>query len=365
MALAVPVAVKLLHRGNKELSRNLSSYLSLATINNADILAPHIQPIIDSIISGNYSLVRVLPSIYVHNNNKRAIHDHIMALVNTLPSCDTSEKSSLLKLFAQISKVAPEILEDNLPQLADCLAHSQTVYITVQIFLDIATNNAKPFVDHVHRVIKACELQTGMVSLVAEFLGLVGRLDVAKGEVCCRFLTVQLSKSDLGTTITILKQIKSIVEAFPSLLPTFLPSIIAQTENSTSSTVQTYLQQLRALHSSHSPAREQSTGVLNKSSSHLLNSLRGNTFLGTVGGAEFVSQQAKVAALAAASTRLSGNGFHILHRSIPRLHVGSNNGQNSNVHRSLTALVASGNNPVSATVSISANGMIGTNNVSS
>ena len=36
MRLAVPVAVKLLHRGNKELSRNLSSYLSLAAINNAE-----------------------------------------------------------------------------------------------------------------------------------------------------------------------------------------------------------------------------------------------------------------------------------------------------------------------------------------
>ena len=45
MRLAIPVAVKLLHRGNKELSRNLSSYLSLAAINNAEILAPHIQPI--------------------------------------------------------------------------------------------------------------------------------------------------------------------------------------------------------------------------------------------------------------------------------------------------------------------------------
>ena len=72
MKIAVPVAVKLLHRGNKELSRNLSSYLSLAAINNAEILAPHIQPIIDSIIGGNYSLARVLPKIYTVN--KEPIH---------------------------------------------------------------------------------------------------------------------------------------------------------------------------------------------------------------------------------------------------------------------------------------------------
>lgn len=44
----------MLHRGNKELSRNLSSYLSLAAINNAEILAEHLSLIIDSIISGNF-----------------------------------------------------------------------------------------------------------------------------------------------------------------------------------------------------------------------------------------------------------------------------------------------------------------------
>lgn len=52
MELALPVAVKFLHKGNKELSRNLSSYLSLAAISNADLLAHHVQPIIDSFISG-------------------------------------------------------------------------------------------------------------------------------------------------------------------------------------------------------------------------------------------------------------------------------------------------------------------------
>lgn len=54
MALALPVAVKFLHKGNRELSRNMSSYLSLAAIEAADLLALHIQPIIDSVISGEF-----------------------------------------------------------------------------------------------------------------------------------------------------------------------------------------------------------------------------------------------------------------------------------------------------------------------
>jgi hypothetical protein len=57
MKRALPVAVKFLHKGNKELSRNMSSYLSLAAIENADLLAKHIQLIIDSIISGNEFVV--------------------------------------------------------------------------------------------------------------------------------------------------------------------------------------------------------------------------------------------------------------------------------------------------------------------
>lgn len=50
--MSVPVSVKFLHKGNRDLSKNMSSYLSLAAIENADLLAKHIQPIIDSVISG-------------------------------------------------------------------------------------------------------------------------------------------------------------------------------------------------------------------------------------------------------------------------------------------------------------------------
>lgn len=53
MKRVLPVAVKFLHKGNKELSRNMASYLSLAAVHNAHLLSRHIQLIIDSVISGN------------------------------------------------------------------------------------------------------------------------------------------------------------------------------------------------------------------------------------------------------------------------------------------------------------------------
>lgn len=56
MRLALPISVKFLHKGNRDLSRNMASYLSLAAIENADLLAQHTQPIIDSVISGNFKI---------------------------------------------------------------------------------------------------------------------------------------------------------------------------------------------------------------------------------------------------------------------------------------------------------------------
>uniref|UniRef100_A0AAV2J9R5 Uncharacterized protein n=1 Tax=Knipowitschia caucasica TaxID=637954 RepID=A0AAV2J9R5_KNICA len=52
MALAVPVAVRFLHRGNKELRRNMSSYLSLAAIAKAELLSEHAEALCRSVLSG-------------------------------------------------------------------------------------------------------------------------------------------------------------------------------------------------------------------------------------------------------------------------------------------------------------------------
>uniref|UniRef100_A0A803TNV6 Ventricular zone expressed PH domain containing 1 n=1 Tax=Anolis carolinensis TaxID=28377 RepID=A0A803TNV6_ANOCA len=59
MALAVPVAVKFLQRGNKELCRNMSSYLSLAAISKVDLLAEHTGTIVKSVLQGSLSIERL------------------------------------------------------------------------------------------------------------------------------------------------------------------------------------------------------------------------------------------------------------------------------------------------------------------
>ncbi len=54
MELALPVSVKFLHKGNRELSRNMSSYLSLAAIEHAELLARHLQVYTQPILVSPY-----------------------------------------------------------------------------------------------------------------------------------------------------------------------------------------------------------------------------------------------------------------------------------------------------------------------
>merc|ERR1719468_231876 len=133
MILAIPVAVKFLHKGNKELSRNMASYLSLAAIENADMLAIHCQPILDSVISGNYSLSRVLPAIY--NVDCQLIKNHVMTLVSILPSCSDTDSLALLTLFHLLSKDFPQLLEPSIPQLCECLTQPALTTATIQVSL--------------------------------------------------------------------------------------------------------------------------------------------------------------------------------------------------------------------------------------
>lgn len=109
MEIALPVAVKFLQKGNRELSKNLASYLSLAAIEYAYLLSPHVQPILDSIISGNYGLCRVLSQIY--EVSPEHLTPHASLLVSLLPLCDIQERLALLQLFALIAQNKTDVIE--------------------------------------------------------------------------------------------------------------------------------------------------------------------------------------------------------------------------------------------------------------
>lgn len=107
MEIALPVAVKFLQKGNKEMSKNLASYLSLAAIEYAYLLSPHIQPILDSIVGGNYGLCRLLSQIYEVSPEQLTANAPL--LVGLLPVCDIQERLALLQLFALIAQSRPTV----------------------------------------------------------------------------------------------------------------------------------------------------------------------------------------------------------------------------------------------------------------
>lgn len=187
----------------------------------------------------------------------------------------------------------------------------------------------------------------------------LGKLNVERATECLRFLTSQLSsKSDLSTMITLLREIKSIVEVYQSLLPSFLPQISAQTESSTSSTIQTYLQQLNILNqqviasSAITIVRVNCENPLNYTSSYggmpssvthvHTNSIPTPTIKTITAN---LNDSIPSPSRSYGSYKLRDSNIHVFHRSIPRLHIvsgghiiGRHSSSSNVVHRSMTAL---------------------------
>jgi len=126
--------------------------------------------VIDSVISGNYSLSRVLPTLYAVN--RAPINAHAMTLVSILPNCDNAEKLALLAVFVSMAKDNPavringnytngicyqllQLLEPSVPQLSECLLPTSTsaaASSALQVFYHLAASRPKNLADHLPQV---------------------------------------------------------------------------------------------------------------------------------------------------------------------------------------------------------------------
>ncbi|CAH1976039.1 unnamed protein product [Acanthoscelides obtectus] len=215
MQRALPVAVKFLHKGNKELSRNMASYLSLAAMEHASLLTPHVQPIMDSIISGNYPLCRVLPNIY--EVSPEPFQGHAMALVSLLPHCDNQEKLALLHLFALMAKDHPLLLEASVPQLCEYLSSATTAAATLQIFLHMAEKMPNLLADHVNAMKQSAQRHPQTVCLAAQIISAVGKLSKDRAQDALNFVLEYLPKADRGSQSTLLREATLLCSSYPVL----------------------------------------------------------------------------------------------------------------------------------------------------
>ena len=254
MQLAIPVAVKFLHKGNKELSRNMSSYMSLAAIENADLLAAHLQPILDSVISGNYSLSRVLPAIYAVD--RKLIQQHVMTLVSILPNCADTESLALLSLFSLIAKDNPVLLEPSIPQLCEGLTQATLAPATLQVLQYIAFARPKCLVDNIAAVrTTASTFPKSTVSAV-QLLSVIGRSSLEKSRETLDFILevvggVEVEKQNLvlkevaddslflQPSIHLYFKVMNITQKYPSLLTSSVVTKISGDQWSLTTTMMT------------------------------------------------------------------------------------------------------------------------------
>lgn len=77
MTVGIPVAVLALQSKNEELTRNTSSYLSLAAIHNARLLSHYAVQIIYSIVAGKWSLHGTLLQDEVISFLKKSVQKYV------------------------------------------------------------------------------------------------------------------------------------------------------------------------------------------------------------------------------------------------------------------------------------------------
>ncbi|XP_072789566.1 ventricular zone-expressed PH domain-containing protein homolog 1 isoform X5 [Taeniopygia guttata] len=176
MALAVPVAVKFLQRGNKELCRNMSSYLSLAAIAKAELLAEHTETIVRSILQGNSMLLRVLPALY--EKQPRPIHARLRELVAPMAQLDPPEQLHLLRLLHTVARKRElGVLRECLPFLFGHLRDPNHSEVILNILLEISSYEPAALAPFLPTLREIGESFPSLIGQTAKIFGAVGHLD--------------------------------------------------------------------------------------------------------------------------------------------------------------------------------------------
>ncbi|ELW65198.1 ventricular zone-expressed PH domain-containing protein homolog 1 isoform X1 [Tupaia chinensis] len=217
-ALAIPIAVKFLHRGNKELSRNMSNYLSLAAMNKADLLADHTEMIIKSILQGNVMLLRVLPAVY--EKQPHLINKHLTELLALMPQLQQPEQYHLLRLLhVAARRKQMEVVQKCIPFLIKHLKDSTHNDIILNILLEIAGYEPMALNGFLPMLKEIGDRSPYLIGQMARIYGAVGHVDEERARACLTYLVSQLANMDHSFHHVLLLEIQSITDTFSILGP--------------------------------------------------------------------------------------------------------------------------------------------------
>ncbi|XP_045559985.1 ventricular zone-expressed PH domain-containing protein [Salmo salar] len=216
MALAVPVAVRFLQRGNRELSRNMSSYLSLAAMAKAELLAEHTEAITCSVLGGNHMLLRVLPSVYP--KQPHAIHRHLGNLAAMMSQLDSPEQQHLLRLIRMVAEQQPLVLSPLVPSLVGYLGDASLNETLLGALVDVSQASPAsmaPFLPALRVVGQQYPVLLGHVVKIHRAVGLTSERQARSSLV---YLVSLLGSMDHSFHHTLLLEIRALTDRYTSIL---------------------------------------------------------------------------------------------------------------------------------------------------
>ncbi|ESO88785.1 hypothetical protein LOTGIDRAFT_234384 [Lottia gigantea] len=242
MKLAIPAVVHYLDCDNKELGRNVSSYLSLAAIDNAELLAKHMPILVMSVLKGNYLLSNVLPQIFTQNPDP--VIRHIDCLVSTLDKCEMAEHVSLIQLFSLVAKQQSQVLEKHYIKLCEYLTSNMTASMVISIFVDMAKKNPASFTDRLDDLKQILVNHPPLTYFVIQIIGFVGTLNEAEADRALKYFNSMLKTSEDSALPMILQEMRAIGLTHPELLSPYMEEVNKLSTN-VSSAVRIHVQSMK------------------------------------------------------------------------------------------------------------------------
>lgn len=364
LLVALPVAVKFLNKENKELSRNLASYLSLAAIEYTDLLVPYIDIILNSLLCGNYSLARVVLQLY-EISSESAIITRTRSIIDILPKCDTIDKNILLQLVATIIQSNSTtnngislLIIDKLPQFFDLILTSSTATQALMVLLRLAEKKPAIFHEYIGLLILTAQKLPNTICLIGQILSAIGKKSREKAQVALEFIMENLPNTDRTAQTTLLQEAVKLCSQYPILFNDKLTSVIRQRNlsqqsllnqkpNSQSTTGNVTIVSLNSTManapsrpSQNVPTKSQVTMVVNQQSNQS-NSQQQQHSIPTSTNSQHYSRRPKFDSRSTGRLH-SGTGINNAHRSMTRLNAsGVNNSNLGGLHKSMTRLSSS------------------------
>ncbi|XP_076451908.1 ventricular zone-expressed PH domain-containing protein homolog 1-like isoform X2 [Babylonia areolata] len=253
MEMAIPAAVKLLDCDNRDLCRSVSSYLSLAAIDNVNLLAEHTKIIVSSVLGGNYMLGQVLPQVYLQN--PAPVHQHLGELVRVVERCENNDRVYFLQLMGAVAKKEPKLLEEHIGTLCKYLSTPLLSPILLTTFVDLAVTSPTCLLPHRAAITGAVKQQPALICQVAQIMGALGTVDEEEGEKSMETLVAHLSDTDPTLLPVVLQEVRGLALAHHHLLPPAMPHV-QPLANSGSSAVRLLVQQIKEDHKKYVGEKE-------------------------------------------------------------------------------------------------------------